>query len=648
MINESRTSNALGVPIPQWIIRQLEKRSEQLQVQNENTGKPNDNILFRANRSAWIRMVSSVDIIKDNAKQYFRDMGLEITDPSSFSKSFVLQGGVSKYSNNNGPFSYGLRDGFSEAYNVAGNSETKNYGYRPMPGIQSVKVQTQGKLGSIKAAEIQIKVWDKAQLDIIDALYFKLGYTMFLEWGHTNYYDSDTGQLISTEDYSIDPFEKGLTKEDIYNKISNNIRKLQGNYDAMLGVVTNFNFTYNQEGGYDCTLKMISLGVLISNMKMNNPRVLPDLQEEVVKRLVNTLTQLEKQRIAREQAAAAAANPPAPKTDTIPPLKVEELISQYLKYDSTSKIYTGARIVYNSASPQNIKYADIEILNTAYGDIFIIRKLKGFIPLRSDLLPQVKFKFNGDAFYNLLREVKLDLANQTFESDIDVFKSIFSPSEVWNRIKNIFSDGPDSDSKKNNSYRELTLSYPSTNKLSYQIKIRAKTFATTTDTTVTNLYYPIDTAAFLSQMESVLKNKSNEYNIESLDIEDIIAQPGESSKDKVNIKFNFTIPFTRNVQAKAPDTVDPVTLQPIEGKIIQKDVLFRLFVSLEIQDTRFIESFTTPSSVIQPIEFLGNGNAANQNAAGAAAAPPPEPPAPTLQVSDVQKQKQKNIGLLLK
>ena len=322
---ESRTSNALGVRIPQWIIRQLNKRSEQLTVENENSTTSNKNVLFRGNRSAWVRLVSSVDMIdpftiffdpatadleyvnlgENKAKRYFQDLGIDIKNASDLAKKFVLQGGVSTYTNENGNFSYNLKEGFSDAYNVAGSQEVKKYGYRPMPGITSVRVQTQGKLGSIRAAEIQLKVWDKAQLDIIDALYFKLGYTMFLEWGHTNYY-KENGDFGSTESYSLDPFEAGLTKEDIYNKVSNSIRESEGNYDAMLGMITNFNFSYNQEGGYDCTIKMISLGVLISNMKMNNPRVLPELHEDVIKRLVNTLTEIEKQRLAKEKAAIDA------------------------------------------------------------------------------------------------------------------------------------------------------------------------------------------------------------------------------------------------------------------------------------------------------------------------------------------------------
>lgn len=312
MPSDGRVSNALGVPLPQWIIKQLDKRSLELSVPQKDI-PTNDNLLYRGNRSSWVRVVSSVDLVSADKKkstvadpvQYFsKTIGLSgITDKSDLAKKFILQGGVSKYTKiNDNSFSYTPLGGINESYNVAGEQEIKEYGYRPMPGITSVRVQTQGKLGSIRSAEIQLKVWDKTQLDIIDALYFKLGYSLFLEWGHTTFYKAGSDKLEWGEDFSIDPFsDSNSTKEDIQNQIAVNSRNSEGNYDAMLGIITNFNFTYNQEGGYDCSIKVISLGVLISSTKMNNPRILPDLQDAIVKKLFNRLIQLRKQELIDAQ-----------------------------------------------------------------------------------------------------------------------------------------------------------------------------------------------------------------------------------------------------------------------------------------------------------------------------------------------------------
>ncbi len=174
----SRVSNAMGVPVPQWIVNQLNKRSEKMREVSRDT----NNILYQGNKTCFVRLISSVDITNPTDQQYFKSLGIEIKDATSLAKNFILQGGVSKF--NEETKGYDLRSGLS-AYNVTNQTEIKDYGYRPMPGIQSVRVQTQGKMGSLRSADILIKVWDKTQLDIIDALYFKLGFTMFLEWGHT-------------------------------------------------------------------------------------------------------------------------------------------------------------------------------------------------------------------------------------------------------------------------------------------------------------------------------------------------------------------------------------------------------------------------------------------------------------------------------
>ena len=301
---DNRTSNALGVPIPVWIVKQLDKRSRELSVEN---GASNNNLLFRANRSSWVRMVSSVDIRekKDNPnrKDFIRGKA-----NSTLAKEYVLQAGISKYASRpDGTFSYVLRNGFKDVYNPL-NYGVDKYGYRPMPGITSVKISTQGRLGSIRSAEIQLKAWTKDQLDVIDTLYFKLGFTMFLEWGHTYYYDHNdpTSELKSSEELSLNPFEQGLTKEDIYSRISTNVQKSGGNYDGMLGMVTNFNFTYNQEGGYDCTIRLIALGGLMSQIKINNPKELPEILSQTVADLTSTLLQVAEQQKQAELAKAQA------------------------------------------------------------------------------------------------------------------------------------------------------------------------------------------------------------------------------------------------------------------------------------------------------------------------------------------------------
>lgn len=286
---DNKISNIIGTKLPQWLLDQIEARS----INSARESRDNDNVLYLTNKSAWVRLVSSIDLVNQSDLTYFsRIIGDSITNKSDLAKQFVLFGGTSKYLDKN---SYQLRSGLGKdgAYGILGKNEIQKYGYKPMPGITNVAIETQGRLGSVRSATINFKCWDKAQLDIMDALYFKLGFTMFLEWGNTTFYSSENPNRIqSSELYSIDPFQSDLSKEEIYIQIAKNSRQSEGNYDGMLGVVTNFSFTFTQDGGFDCQLRLMALGVLADSLKINNVGTLPNIVEEEIKNLSNTLIQI--------------------------------------------------------------------------------------------------------------------------------------------------------------------------------------------------------------------------------------------------------------------------------------------------------------------------------------------------------------------
>jgi len=330
----NKISNVLGVPIPSPLAQQLKIRSEKNVggKKEDSFYRDNDNLVYLANKTSWVRLVSSVNVIGDD-REYFKnnfDLALDNADDADLAKQFVLFGGTSQFFQNKYTSRAGLRK-TNSAYGMLGNEEIKEYGYRPMPGITEASIETQGRLGSIRMATINFKVWDKYQLDIMDALYFKLGYMMFLEWGHTVYYDN-TGKLKQSEYEQINPFEKGIKKEKILRQIATNVKNTDGNYDAMLGMCTNFNFSYNQEGGYDCTIKIIALGALADSTKLNQTQAFPTLYSNVIKSFVNTLQKIEKERLdkiaAEEKAKISAQNKSASSVKKGDIVEINKSISQ--------------------------------------------------------------------------------------------------------------------------------------------------------------------------------------------------------------------------------------------------------------------------------------------------------------------------------
>ena len=100
-----------------------------------------------------------------------------------------------------------------EAYNY--NSD---YGYRPLPGIESATVTTLQPLGSLRQAVINYKCWSKGQLENLERLYMRPGFSCLLEWGWSYYLDDDLNLRTLTD--GIDYFDTTQTERSIIKSIS--------------------------------------------------------------------------------------------------------------------------------------------------------------------------------------------------------------------------------------------------------------------------------------------------------------------------------------------------------------------------------------------------------------------------------------------
>lgn len=194
-------------------------------------------------RSAWIRMTS----------------GVNYNGTNDLAKKYVLQGGVL----NNGALRYGLGQNGTSTYDRLSPGGTEHrLGIRPMPGITNVSIQSKGAYGSLQEATVSFNCWDIKQLEELEILYMRPGYTVLLEfgWDYTNPIPSYSNTLLNTPPISIN---------DAFSQIYSKIEQSNGNYDALLGYVKNYNWSAREDGGYDCTTTIISLGEVLESLKCN-------------------------------------------------------------------------------------------------------------------------------------------------------------------------------------------------------------------------------------------------------------------------------------------------------------------------------------------------------------------------------------------
>jgi spore germination cell wall hydrolase CwlJ-like protein len=418
---DERLSNVIGTPFPKRIKQQIDMRV------NKNTLKERDNpnLVYLMNQTSWVRLVSSVDFKYKNPDvpvsdiRYFENLtGGQSLSESDLAKKFVLFGGISAYTTHvGGGYSYEPTSGFFKTYNIINTQdEIREYGYRPMPGLTSVTVETMGRLGSLRKAKINFSVWDKYQLDVIDMLYFKLGYSMLLEFGHTHYYDN-TGQLRAGEEHMLDPFERCVSNQNILMQINENIKKSDGNYDAMLGIVTNFTFASNPDAGagYDCTLELISGGVLGQTAKINHPTGLPEFLQTEIDQYTDILYEIEKNKQKEKEEAEKLQKQNELDNQKSDKLSVEEILEEEIsQINTTQRATSQAQFQKNKSefirqfgrpSSNNIigfydKY-DIRIRKAAQEGT-LIRKFGQILFDDSSLISDIKLDMSGvlNKYYN--------------------------------------------------------------------------------------------------------------------------------------------------------------------------------------------------------------------------------------------------------
>jgi hypothetical protein len=232
---------------PSHIKNQLLKRGEALNRRNLT------DIAIHNGAKSWLRMSSSVDVKEDGG---------------ALAKNYVLLGGALY----NDKLRSGVGKGPENAYSLqTPNGKTHLYGIRPMPGITSAEVKSKGAYGSLREVTINFNCWDITQLEDLELLYMRPGYSVLLEWGWTAYINND-GNLVTTPEAPFNIFDSNLSGKDyqnVFQQLFEKEERAQGNYGGFLGIIKNYKWSARPDGGYDCSTTLISIGEMIESLKIN-------------------------------------------------------------------------------------------------------------------------------------------------------------------------------------------------------------------------------------------------------------------------------------------------------------------------------------------------------------------------------------------
>ena len=152
---------------------------------------------------------------------------------------------------------------FSSKLNTLETSYQLDNRGEPRPGITSLTIKDQGTAGALRKATVSFQVWSLEQLKIYEPLYMTLGTYCVLEWGWSTRSD---GTRI-TEKFSFADMLGSLC--DFTEKLKAYQVSSHFNYDGMKGKVTNFGWSLNDNGGFDCEVTLTSMGAVLMSLPLS-------------------------------------------------------------------------------------------------------------------------------------------------------------------------------------------------------------------------------------------------------------------------------------------------------------------------------------------------------------------------------------------
>ena len=298
-------TSTTGEPYQEYVKDQIKLRQKIYAAGFGDKNRTAEELAYLTTRTAWVKCASSVIVSEGDGTDRLNKIfeGTSITEDQvagllgdDLAKRYVLFNGISDYNN---PES--IRGGYSKTSNPLTEAlygfGGLEFGQRPMPGITSFNIG-HNNIGSLRTGELVIEANNRVQFNIIEALYVRLGFTIFLEWGFSSYFketEQKDGGKTSVErtyvstgaetqtliddgtwfDQRVDNKEEGATETTGWDlafleKIEQKRKEFAGNYDAFFGKVVNFQWTFTPQGTYQITLTLRSVGDVVESFKVNN------------------------------------------------------------------------------------------------------------------------------------------------------------------------------------------------------------------------------------------------------------------------------------------------------------------------------------------------------------------------------------------
>ena len=232
-------------PIDKRIQRVLERKSKIFSRDTSaletvsTAGEMSDELKKVQSRTTWMRWISGNE------------------------NPIVILGGVAHYDG-----AYNLAKGFDQVYvppNTAikynspspdgfESRDSSKY-FKPLAGVKSISTSFEGATKSLRKIIVNWTVYDLDELEILTPHFLSPGKWTLLEMGW-NYADK-----VFDKKLIGDKLLENDTKFEDFSSVEDIICDNEGDYEILTGVISNFEYSLRDDGGFDCTTTMSTHGI---------------------------------------------------------------------------------------------------------------------------------------------------------------------------------------------------------------------------------------------------------------------------------------------------------------------------------------------------------------------------------------------------
>ena len=225
-----------------------------LQEKIKTSGKE-DKSLEDSRRTVWSRMISLSVPHNDETDIIASQSAKKIVKKESTveSKPIVISGGeeditLTENADNDAlatkTINGKLKSGFDSIY------DTNNY-YRPTAGIKNIDTSIQGDFKAIRKVKINWVCWDFETLTRLTPYFLHPGKSVAVEWGWM-------GLKHKPHNFVYNNWSE-INASFIGSQYEKNIELGKGHQEFLYGVISNFNWTGRDDGGFDCSTELVSV-----------------------------------------------------------------------------------------------------------------------------------------------------------------------------------------------------------------------------------------------------------------------------------------------------------------------------------------------------------------------------------------------------